>query len=46
MLTIRLLKDKYSVCRLNENEPIPNWGKEGSFFSITKTLDELSIVCS
>ncbi|MEW9125074.1 MAG: ACT domain-containing protein [Thermotaleaceae bacterium] len=45
-LTMRLLKEKYGVCRLGENEPIPEWGKKGDFYAITKTSDELSIVCS
>lgn len=46
ILTISLLKDTFGVCRLNINESIPDWGTKGEFFSITKTLDELSIVCS
>ncbi|MBK1813812.1 ACT domain-containing protein [Clostridium sp. YIM B02505] len=45
ILTMRLLKDKYGVCRLHKNELIPIWAQEGEFFSITKTTDELSIVC-
>ena len=46
MLTMKLLKDRFAVCRLNNNESIPHWAKESNFFSVTKTLDELSIVCS
>ena len=45
-LTMKLLKEKYSVCRLDKNSIIPNWVMNGEFFSITKTEDELSIVCS
>lgn len=45
-LTLSLLEDKFAVCRLNINDSIPSWGTKGEFFSITKTLDELSIVCS
>lgn len=44
-LTIKLLKEKYVVCRLNKNEAIPSWALQGDFYSITKTEDELSIVC-
>jgi hypothetical protein len=44
-LTMKLLNQKYSVCRLDKNNSIPNWAIEGDFFSITKTEDELSIVC-
>jgi hypothetical protein len=44
-LTMKLLNDKYGVCRLEKEEPIPAWAYEGEFFSITKTEDELSILC-
>lgn len=46
ILTMKLLKDKFGVCRLNKNERVPEWAKNSEFYSITKTLDELSIVCS
>ena len=46
ILTMKLLKDKYGVCRLDKTELIPEWASNSDFFSITKTLDELSIVCS
>ncbi|GMQ64866.1 ACT domain-containing protein [Vallitalea maricola] len=46
ILTMKLLKEKYGVCRLDKTDEIPNWAKKSDFFSITKTLDELSIVCS
>jgi hypothetical protein len=46
ILTMKLLKDKYGVCRLDKTELIPEWSKNSDFFSITKTGDELSIVCS
>lgn len=45
ILTMKLLSEKYGVCRLNKTELIPNWAKSSNFFSITKTEDELSIVC-
>lgn len=45
MLTMTLLKEKYGVCRLEKNSAIPEWALIGDFFSITKTTDELSIVC-
>ena len=46
ILTMKLLKEKYGVCRLDKTELIPEWAKASDFFSITKTLDELSIVCA
>lgn len=45
-LTMKLLKEKYGVCRLDKDELIPEWSKSSEFVSITKTADELSIVCS
>ena len=44
-LIIKLLKEKYVVCRLDKDEAIPSWAFKGDFFSITKTEEELSIVC-
>ena len=46
ILTMKLLNEKFGVCRLNKNELIPDWVKNSDFYSITKTSDELSIVCS
>lgn len=44
-LTLSLLPDVYVVCRLPAGSPIPGWGQHGAFVSITRTDDELSIVC-
>jgi hypothetical protein len=44
-LTMKLLNEKYSVCQLDNFHAIPTWALQGDFFSITKTEDELSIVC-
>lgn len=45
ILFIRLLDNKYAVCRFNSNQSIPSWVWESDLYSITKTYDELSIVC-
>ena len=34
-----------SICRLEKNAPIPEWALTGEFFSITRTAEELSVVC-
>jgi len=39
------LTKTFSICKLEPNAEIPTWAKNGSFFSITKTVDELSIIC-
>ena len=46
ILTMKLLKEKYGVCRLDKAELIPQWVTVSDFFSVTKTSDELSIVCN
>ena len=46
ILTMKLLKEKYGVCRLNKTELIPEWAQNSDFLSITRTSEELSIVCS
>jgi len=45
-LTLTLLGDNYSVCRLGPEAEIPPWALAGDFFSLTRTKDELSLVCS
>jgi hypothetical protein len=45
-LTLSLLPDNYSICRLEPAADIPPWALAGNFFSITRTEEELSLVCS
>jgi len=42
---LQLLPDTYAVCRLEKNAPAPDWGTRGLFSSITRTEEELSVVC-
>ena len=45
-LNLLLLKDKFSVCRLAPGEKAPAWAMSGGeFTSVTRTADELSVVC-
>ncbi len=44
-LEMSVLKEEYSVCRLECYKSIPTWALEGNFSSITRTEDELSLVC-
>lgn len=44
-LTLVVLTDLYAVCRLEKDVPVPAWTSSGEFFSVTRTADELSIVC-
>jgi uncharacterized protein len=44
-LNLLLLPGKYAVCHFDANHPIPAWAQEASFSSISRTPDELSIIC-
>ncbi|MBE6024379.1 MAG: ACT domain-containing protein [Cellulosilyticum sp.] len=44
-LTLKLMEGHYGVCRLEPKSIIPTWCQQGEFFSVTKTMDELSIIC-
>jgi hypothetical protein len=44
-LALSVLPDRYAICRLAAGDPIPSWAQGGSFVSVTRTRDELSIVC-
>lgn len=45
MLKFRQLSDRYAVVRLAPDASIPGWAARGEFASISRTSDELSIVC-
>lgn len=42
---LSLLSEKLSVCRLTPQDPFPGWALSSRIYSITKTEDELSVVC-
>ncbi|MCI0475745.1 MAG: ACT domain-containing protein, partial [Anaerolineales bacterium] len=44
-LTLALVPDLLAICRLDARAPIPDWAR-GDFVAITRTRDELSIVCA
>jgi hypothetical protein len=44
-LKLKVLPEKLAICHFEKRTPIPDWAKETSFCSITRTEDELSIVC-
>lgn len=41
---LTLLSERFAILRLAVDAPIPAWATQGSFFSVTRTGDELSIV--
>ena len=44
-LQFRRLAAPYAIVQLNADAAVPIWAAEGEFISITRTQDELSIVC-
>ena len=45
-LQLSLLPDVLAVCRLEPSDPIPDWATRTGFFSVSRTTDQLSIVCA
>jgi hypothetical protein len=45
-LAIRVWEGTFAVCRLGADEHVPAWASAGQFCSITRTPDELSVVCA
>ena len=45
-LRLSVLPGTLAICRLGPDDPLPDWAQDGDFLSITRTSDELSIVCS
>jgi hypothetical protein len=43
--SFKLLPARYAITRLGPSDPVPSWPR-GDFVSVTRTPDELSIVCS
>lgn len=46
MLALTLQPSSLAVCRLAAEEPLPGWATQGPFFSVTRTPEELSVVCA
>ncbi len=44
-LKFRQLPGTYAIVRLAPDAPVPAWATKSEFSSITRTFDELSIVC-
>ncbi len=42
--TLVPLEGTFAVCRLDPDSPLPGWAS-GPFVSVTRTADELSVVC-
>ena len=45
-LTLKILKNFYAICRFDTDSPLPEWLSKSDFYSLTRTRDELSVVCN
>lgn len=44
-LVLSVLPETYAICRLPAHADVPLWPMQSAFFTISRTDDELSIVC-
>lgn len=44
-LTLELLPDRFAIVRLQPHSAVPSWAEDGSLVSVTRTMEELSIIC-
>ena len=44
-LVLQLLTQRLAICRLSAAAAVPDWVEAGAFLSVTRTFEELSIVC-
>jgi hypothetical protein len=44
-LELLILDQRLAVCRLDQGSLVPSWASNGGFFSVTRTPEELSVVC-
>jgi hypothetical protein len=44
-LTLTILAETFAISKLDKGVPIPNWASSGDWWSVTRTDDELSVVC-
>ena len=44
-LRLSVLHDRLAVCRLEPSAEIPPWATGATFFCVTRTPEELSVVC-
>ena len=45
-LSLSVLRDRYAICKLSPQDEAPDWAERGEFWSVTKTSEELSVVCA
>lgn len=43
---LTVLPGSFAIVRLAADAPVPGWATQGGFFSVTRTNEELSVVCA
>lgn len=44
-MEIIILPGRFAICQLHLDKPTPLWVFQSSFYTVSKTADELSVVC-
>lgn len=44
-MKLQFLSQDFAICKLPADVAIPSWATQGSFYSVTRTPEELSILC-
>ncbi len=44
-MKLKILEQTFTIIKLSPEEAIPSWGISGDIFSVTRTSEELSIIC-
>jgi uncharacterized protein len=45
-MRLAVLPDEFAIVRLSADEPTPAWATQGAISSVTRTPEELSVVCA
>lgn len=44
-LPLDVLPERFGICRFSPNASVPNWALTSPFYSVTRTPEEVSVVC-
>jgi uncharacterized protein len=44
-LTVSILPEHLAICRLDAGAAVPVWAEQGTFVSVTRTREELTVIC-
>jgi hypothetical protein len=44
-MKLKLLSNSLAIARFEPKSPLPDWATLGDFISITRTIEEISVVC-